>query len=155
MKFLVMFLPYIAHLLHSSQIRIFSSSFIVLLLELMAAVAKQRLWNELSKLHSEQWINIFHSTNNWGTMHVAHMLFNPVLSAKFLLPTVHTRQGHCCPMFLWPSGVKFVILKHHYHHYHVHRRLPLVPMHQVNTIPPNFPKIHSNIIFPSMPSSTK
>jgi hypothetical protein len=44
-------------------------------------------------------------------------------------------------------------------HYRVHKRPPLVPilrhMHPVNTFPPNFPMIHSNVILPFTPRSSE
>jgi hypothetical protein len=43
--------------------------------------------------------------------------------------------------------------------YHLHKSLPLIPiliqMHPVHTLPPYLPKIHSNIVFPSMPRSSE
>jgi hypothetical protein len=44
-------------------------------------------------------------------------------------------------------------------HYLVHKNPPLVPvlthMHPVHNFPPHFPKIQSNIIFPSTPRSSE
>jgi len=56
---------------------------------------------------------------------------------------------HEIPCLLWNLNV----------HYHLHNSPPLVPilshMHPVHTVPPYFPVIHSNIILPFTPRSSK
>jgi len=57
-----------------------------------------------------------------------------------------TREILC---FLWNPKV----------HYHIHKILSLISieshMHPFHTFPPDFPKIHSNVIFLSKPTSSK
>jgi len=63
-------------------------------------------------------------------------------------PTV-TRLVKKCPHLIWDMKV----------HYCVHKNLTLIPvlneMGPVHTFSPYFSKIHSNIIFPSTPTSLK
>jgi len=82
------------------------------------------------------------------SIHLSNRPTNSMLQNTSLEANSHSATQEI-PHLLWYVKI----------YYHICKCPPLVPilrqMHPVHTLPPYFPKIHSNIIFPSMPRSSK
>jgi hypothetical protein len=99
----------------------------------------------------------------WNISLQRHKLFICItLKVLWLISqlTDSTEQSHSWDADSYSAGQEILhLLCDPMVHLHVNNRPPLISilshMHQVHTFPPNFPKTHSNIIFPSTSSFCK